>query len=92
MTNKLYLIQKAGRLTCHWVLTGDPKLPLACVWTESASPRASSTASSTNEPPSHLAMDNGKRRQYPPAVSSVAGVSIRPRAGEASCPRMIGKK
>jgi hypothetical protein len=48
MTNKLYLMQRAGRLTCKWVLTGDPKLPLARVWTES-SPQAASAAYSTDE-------------------------------------------
>ena len=49
MTNKLYLMQRTGRLTCKWVLTGDPKLPLARVWTELKTPQATSTAFSTDE-------------------------------------------
>jgi hypothetical protein len=40
MMNKLYLVQKTDRLTCNWVHTGDPKMPLACIWTVSkAAPR-----------------------------------------------------
>jgi hypothetical protein len=49
MMNKLYLIQRTGRLTCNWVLTGDPKTPLACIWTGSKAPQAASNASSTEE-------------------------------------------
>lgn len=59
MTNKLFLIhpfhlihlihliQKTGRLTCHWVPTGDPRIPLACVWSGANSKKTASTASST---------------------------------------------
>ena len=43
MKNKLHLIQKNGRLTCNWVQTGDPKMPLACIWTDSKAPQAAFT-------------------------------------------------
>ena len=49
MLNKLHLVQRSGRLTCNWVLTGDPKTPLVCVWTGSKAPQAVFTASSTDE-------------------------------------------
>jgi len=49
MTNKLYLMQRTGRLTCKWVLTGDPKLSLARVWTGSNAPEAASPPFSTDE-------------------------------------------
>ena len=35
MKNKLRLVQKTVCLTCNWVPTGNPKIPLACVWTGS---------------------------------------------------------
>ena len=44
MTNKLFLIRKTGRLTCAWVPTGDPEMPLVCVWIELKTPQAVSTA------------------------------------------------
>ena len=49
MINKLFLIQKTGRLACNWVATGDPKTPLTCVWTASKAPTSVPTASSTDE-------------------------------------------
>jgi len=49
MMNKLFLIQKTGRLACKWVATGDPKTPLACVWAASKAPSVAATASSTDE-------------------------------------------
>ena len=49
MMNKLSLIQKTGRLACKWVATGDPKTPLACVWTVFKASSVAATASSTNE-------------------------------------------
>ena len=49
MINKLFLIQKTGRLACNWVATGDPKTPLACVWTASKTPTNATSASSTDE-------------------------------------------
>ena len=52
MNNKIYVIrlnQRTGWLTCNWVPTGDPKMPLACVWTGTNASRAASTASSTEE-------------------------------------------
>ncbi len=49
MKNKLHLVQDSVFLTCNWVQTGDPKLPLACIWTVSKKPQAVTTASSTEE-------------------------------------------
>jgi hypothetical protein len=49
MTNTLHLVQNPVFVTCHWELTGDPKLPLACVWEGSQNLQATSTASSTDE-------------------------------------------
>ncbi len=48
MTNKLHLVRKSAFLTCNWVPTGDPRMPLACVWTESKI-QASSNAFSLDE-------------------------------------------
>ena len=36
MTNKILTLRKAGRLTCTWVPTGNPRTPLACVWIDTA--------------------------------------------------------
>jgi hypothetical protein len=49
MTNKLHLVQKTVFVTCNWVPTGNPKMPLACVWTGSKPAQAVSTASSTDD-------------------------------------------
>ena len=49
MKNKLHLVQKTVSLTCRWVLTGDPKMPLACAWTGSTPAQTVSTASSSDE-------------------------------------------
>ena len=46
---KLYLIQKTACLTCTWVFTGDPKMPLACVWRESNTLQDASTSSSMDD-------------------------------------------
>ena len=46
---KLCLIQKTVCLTCTWVSTGDPKMPLACVWRESNTLQVASTSSSTDD-------------------------------------------
>jgi len=45
--NKLHLIERSGRLTCNWVKTGDPRLPLVCVWT--INPQVVSKASSNDD-------------------------------------------
>jgi hypothetical protein len=54
MTNKLYLIQRAGSLTCKWVRTGDPKLPLICVWTGSKTTTVSTAPSTDGTGRMHL--------------------------------------
>jgi hypothetical protein len=46
MTNNILTLQKAGRLTCTWVPTGNPHTPLACVWAEAKARSASTVASS----------------------------------------------
>ena len=33
MSNNVLTLKKTGRLTCAWLPTGDPRQPLACVWT-----------------------------------------------------------
>lgn len=35
MIKKLHLVQKTVSLTCTWVPTGNPRMPMVCVWTES---------------------------------------------------------
>jgi hypothetical protein len=56
--NKLHLVNPVF-LTCHWEPTGDPKMPLARVWTDSKHFQSASIASSTDEtgkmPPVQLA-------------------------------------
>jgi hypothetical protein len=49
MKNKLHLVHKTFFVTCNWVPTGDPKMPLACVWTGSTPAQAVSAASSTDD-------------------------------------------
>lgn len=49
MMNKLYLIRQPVRLTCTWVPTGNPRMPLACVWTAAKVQTAIETASSADE-------------------------------------------
>ena len=51
MNNILLTTRKTGRITCNWVPTGDPRTPLACVWTDAEPSLATSTAefSSTDE-------------------------------------------
>jgi hypothetical protein len=46
MTNNILTLQRAGRLTCAWVPTGNPRNPLACVWAD-AKARSVSTAASS---------------------------------------------
>ena len=49
MINKLHLVQKTVLLTCIWVPTGNPRMPLVCVWTESKTAQATPNTSSTDE-------------------------------------------
>jgi hypothetical protein len=44
MNNILLMTRKTARMTCAWVPTGDPRTPLACVWTDPDSSLATSTA------------------------------------------------
>jgi hypothetical protein len=48
MINKLHLVQKTVLLTCTWVPTGDPRMPIACVWMESKASQANPDAFSTD--------------------------------------------
>jgi hypothetical protein len=49
MNNKLHLVRNTVSLTCHWAPTGDPRIPLARVWTAAKAPQAAKAASSTDE-------------------------------------------
>jgi hypothetical protein len=49
MMNNVFFMQRTGRLTCKWVQTGDPKMPLACVWTGSKTAQTASVAPSADE-------------------------------------------
>jgi hypothetical protein len=49
MNNTLFAIRNPGRLVCTWRLTGDSKTPLACVWLETADPKAASPISSLDK-------------------------------------------
>ena len=49
MINKLHLVQKTVFLTCTWVPTGNPRMPIACVWTESKASQANPHAFTTDE-------------------------------------------
>jgi hypothetical protein len=44
MKNIVRTTPKTGRMTCAWVPTGNPRTPLACVWTDAESPLAASRA------------------------------------------------
>ncbi len=81
MTNKLYLIQKPVLLTRHWAPTGDPKMPLACVWTASKHFQSASTASATDETarilPVHLVQPQCEAAATPREGVRVAGAAVR---------------
>jgi hypothetical protein len=49
MSNKLHLIQKAVRLACIWVPTGDARRPFACVWVEANTAPGASTVPSADQ-------------------------------------------
>jgi hypothetical protein len=48
MTNKILTLRKAGRLTCTWVPTGNPRNPLACAWVETDARKSAKAAPSSN--------------------------------------------
>jgi hypothetical protein len=54
MINTRFAIRNPVRMVCAWIPTGDYKTPLACVWSETADPRAASTMSSLNKEPVEL--------------------------------------
>jgi hypothetical protein len=49
MNNKLHLVRCPVSLTCHGAPTGDPRMPLARVWTATKAWQAAKTASSRDE-------------------------------------------
>jgi hypothetical protein len=49
MNNNLHLVWNNVLLTSHWAPTGDPRMPLARVWTLAKVPQAVKIASSTDE-------------------------------------------
>lgn len=54
MKKNLYLVQKPVRLTCSWVVTGDDKKPLVCVWGASAAASVAAVTVSSEEVRMHL--------------------------------------
>jgi hypothetical protein len=81
MTNKLHLVSNPVLLARHWEPTGDPKMPLACVWTASKQSQSASTASSTDEtgrmPPVRLAEPQFEAVATPAEGVRVAGATVR---------------
>ena len=81
MTNKLHLVQNPVFLTRRWEPTGDPKMPLACVWTAAKLSQSASTASSTDEtgrmPPVRLAEPQFEAVATPAEGVRVASVTAR---------------
>jgi hypothetical protein len=49
MKKKLQLVRSTVFLNCHWEPTGDPRMPLARVWTDAKAPQTAKNASSTDE-------------------------------------------
>jgi hypothetical protein len=49
MSNKLHLVPNPVFLARHWESTGDPKMPLACVWTASKHSQSASPVPCTDE-------------------------------------------
>jgi hypothetical protein len=49
MYNNILTLPKPGRMTCAWVPTGNPKMPLACVWVETSARKNAKEASSSND-------------------------------------------
>jgi hypothetical protein len=81
MTNKLHFVQNPAFLTRRWEQTGDPKMPLACVWTAAKRSQSGLTASSTDEtgrrPPVRLAEPPFEEVATPAGRVRVAGVRAR---------------
>jgi hypothetical protein len=81
MKNKLHLVHNPVFLTCHWEPTGDPKMPLARVWTAPKHFQSASTASSTDEtgrmPSVRLAEPRFEAMATPAGGERVAGVTVR---------------
>ena len=81
MTNKVHLVQNSVFLIRRWERTGDPKMPLACVWTASKRSQSALAASSTDEtggmPPVRLAEPRYEAVATPAERVRVAGVTAR---------------
>jgi hypothetical protein len=81
MTNKLHLVKNPVFLTRRWEPTGNPKMPLACVWTAAKLSQSASTASSTDEagrmPPVRLAEPQFEAVAAPAERVRVARVTAR---------------
>ena len=80
MKNKLHLVNPVF-LTCHWEPTGDPKMPLARVWTAPKHFQSASTASSKDETgrmlPVRLAEPRFEAMATPAGGVRVASVTVR---------------
>jgi hypothetical protein len=81
MTNTLHLVPNPVLLARHWEPTGDPKMPLACVWTASKHSQSASPASSTDETGRmsrvHLADSQFEAVATPAEGVRVAGATVR---------------
>jgi len=49
MFNNILMLRKTSRLICSWVATGNPSMPLACVWAETSVPNNGREPSSSKE-------------------------------------------
>jgi hypothetical protein len=81
MTNKLHLVQNPVFLIRRWEQTGDPKMPLACVWTSAKRSQSGLAASSTDEtgrrPPVRVAEPPFEEVATPAGRVRIAGVTTR---------------
>ena len=67
MNTTLYLVRNTVSLTSHWEPTGDPRMPLARVWTEAKTPQTDNAASSTDEPGGSSCAPNGNLNSTAPS-------------------------
>lgn len=91
MKNKLHLVHNPVFLTCHWEPTGDPKMPLARVWTTPKHFQSASTASTTDEtgrmPPVRLAEARFEAMATPAGGCASSGHNGSPLLAKA-CPHL----
>jgi hypothetical protein len=59
---KLLSIRPAGRLTCVWLPTNDPRSPLTCVWQHARTHKPASLSSPTEERTQPSSASEGGKR------------------------------